>query len=669
MPLVAHDPYFSIWSNAHHPAAAWPVHWTGTNQALTGMARVDGAVYRLLGFPNGAAPAAELRATRVTPTSTRFEFAAGGVALSLEFLTPVLPQDPALLTRPVSYIVWHAAAADGAGHEVQVYFDHSAELCVHEPAQEVAWERCDAAGLRILRMGSAAQPALARVGDWTRADWGHVYLASADARAAAAIGSHERLRGAFLAGGRLPAEEVDARQPRAAGDDWPVSALAVDLGTVGAAGAPESTARALLAYDLQPAVEYLGRPLAPYWRTRYADLPAALAAAEAEFPRLQAACRAFDAELTADLERAGGADYAYIGTLAYRQALAGHGWAAAPDGRLFAFAKENTSNGCIGTVDVIYPAAPLFLLFHPDLLQANLDPVFEYAASARWRFPFAPHDLGTYPKANGQVYGGGERSEENQMPVEESGNLIILTAALCQARGDWSYAERWFPLLERWAEYLRSKGFDPENQLCTDDFTGHLAHNVNLSAKTIVALACFARLCERTGRAAPAAEYRRLAEEFVPRWAAAAGDAGGHFRLAFDRPGTWSQKYNLVWDRILGLDLFPPAMVRAELDGYAARQQAYGLPLDNRAAFTKSDWLVWTAALAPSREEFAGFLAPLARFLDETPDRVPFADWYQTDTGKARPMFARPVIGGVFVRLLADAEVWRKWAQRSRAAR
>ena len=384
-----------------------------------------------------------------------------------------------------------------------------------------------------------------------------------------------------------------------------------------------------------------------------------------EYGSLSSQCKQFDEQLMADLQRAGGEQYAQLTALAYRQAFAAHKLVADIDGTPLFFPKENFSNGCIATVDVIYPAAPLFLLFNVDLVKAMVTPVFQYASMKRWPFPFAPHDLGTYPHANGQVYGGGEVSEENQMPVEECGNMLILAYAISRAEGTAEYASRYWISLEKWARYLSEKGLDPENQLCTDDFAGHLAHNVNLSLKAILALGSYSRLCAMLGKKEEAAQYWKTAQQFARQWEQMAND-GDHYRLAFDKPGTWSQKYNLVWDRLLDLNLFPKEIARKEVAYYKSKQNPFGLPLDNRKDYTKLDWLIWTATLAERKADFEEIVSKAYAFANDTPNRVPLTDWYDTKTAKQIGFQARSVVGGVFIKMLADQSTWKKWSDRRR---
>ncbi|HEV3166307.1 MAG TPA: DUF4965 domain-containing protein [Isosphaeraceae bacterium] len=663
VPLVTHDPYFSVWSMADRPTDDWSRHWTGTVQAMWSLARIDGKPFRLLGPAPQDAPAMTMAGLEVTPTRTIYRLESGGVRITLTFTSPLLPHDLDLLARHVTYLNWDVQATDGQQHSVAIYFDATAELAVNKADQPVAWERSRAGGLEILRVGTASQPVLGKTGDNLRIDWGFFYLATPRNDGTSTVLAHaEDTRSAFAASGKLP-DADDNQMPRPASENWPVLAFAFDLGKV---GSEIASRHVLLAYDELFSVEYLGKRLRPYWRRHGMELADLLEAAERDRKALTKRCEQFDTELMADLELAGGPHYARLCALAYRQCLAAHALVEGPDGQPFLFSKENFSNGCIATVDVTYPSSPFFLLFNPALLRAQLVPVLDYARSDRWKFPFAPHDLGTYPKANGQVYGGGEKTMDAQMPVEECGNMLIMVAALAKAEGNADFAVLYWPLLTRWADYLKEKGLDPENQLCTDDFAGHLAHNTNLSLKAIVALGGYAMLGDMAGKRQEAAAYRKAAEEMARRWVTMADD-GDHYRLAFDKPGTWSQKYNLVWDKILSLGLFPPGVAEKELNFYLTHQQPFGLPLDNRSLYTKLDWIVWTATLASSRKTFDAIIEPVYQFAQRSPSRVPLTDWYWTDSGKQRGFQARSVVGGIFIKLLDDPVTWTKWRQRAAA--
>ncbi len=662
VPLLAHDPYFSVWSTADQLTDEATRHWTGAVQSLVGLVRVDGQTWRVAGvLPREQVAPLPQTGLEVWPTRTIYRFGGQGIGLTLTFLTPALPADLDVLSRPASYVIWEVRSTDGQQHEVSLYLDVSKELVVNVPRQRVVWGRYSVGGTPVLRMGSQQQPVLGESGDDLRIDWGYLYL-TAPAASGVAEAATERSAAvrSFLQNGRVP-DSDDLESDSGLPNRMPVLAYSAALGKVGAA--PVSR-HLVLAYDDLFSIEYLHRRLRPYWRRGGAGASDMLLAALREFDALAAKCRRFDEELMADLRSAGGEEYARLCVLAYRQTLAAHKLAAGLDGSPLMFAKENFSNGCIGTVDVIYPSAPFFLVFSPKMLEAQLRPLFEYASLPRWRFPFAPHDLGTYPLANGQVYGGGEISEDRQMPVEESGNMLLLTAALARSGDATALLERYWPLLSRWAAYLKQKGLDPENQLSTDDFMGHLAHNANLSLKATLALGAYGALCERTGRTDEAKTYRETAADFARRWVQLAGD-GDHFRLAFDAPGTWSQKYNLVWDRLLELDLFPAEVARKEVAFYKTKQGRYGLPLDSRKSLTKLDWLLWTATLAESPADFELFLHPVYRFI-ETPNRVPLADGHWTDDARQRNKAqARSVVGGVFIKMLATPAIRDKWQKRA----
>lgn len=657
VPLVTCDPYFSVWSFADRLTDDSTKHWTGARQALHSMIRIDGEAYRIMGRDPRDVQALPQLSLQVLPTRTIYDFEGAGVHVTLTFTTPLLPENLDVMSRPVTYLTWDVHAVDGKEHSVSLYYDNTAELVVNTPDQAVLWSREQVGDLTVLRMGTKDQPVLGKKGDDLRIDWGYLYAAApAQASVRSVLASARAAQGAFLKDGLLPSTD-DTRMPRPANDAWPVMAFTLDLGKVGA----QPTSRHLiLAYDDIYSIEYLRHRLRPYWRRKGSEAKDLLTNSAREYESLQAQCQSFDQELMEDLSRIGGAKYARLAALAYRQSLAAQKLVAGAQGDPLFFPKENFSNGCIGTVDVIYPAAPILLFLNPALLKASLVPLFDYADSAQWRFPFAPHDLGTYPLANGQVYGGGEKSEENQMPVEESGNMLLLVAAIAKIDGNADFAARYWPLLKKWAQYLREKGLDPENQLCTDDFAGHLAHNANLSLKAILALGAYAQLADLRGEKEDAALFRKTAREFASRWANMAAD-DDHYRLAFDTPGTWSQKYNLVWDGLLGLHLFPAEIARKEIAFYRTRQNRYGLPLDNRKAYTKLDWVVWSATLAESSQDFEALIAPLYDFANESPTRVPLTDWYWTTDATQVGFQARSVVGGVFIKMLADESTWKKW--------
>ncbi len=666
VPLITHNPYFSIWSDTNELTDSETRHWTGTPQPLLGVARIDGHPFRFMGRMRDV-PAMQQTALRVTMTHTRYTFQAGGVELELAFFTPTILSDLDILSRPVTYLTWTAHATDSAQHAVEVLLTASPLLAVNDSGEQVVYSRNETAAQHVLSVGSRDQRVLNRSGDNLRIDWGYFHL-SVPKDESSTLAIAENAAEDFAQKGQLP--DSDAMDgPVFANGSAPQLAVELPMGQVGTS--PVSR-HVLVSYTEGYAIQYLERNLRPWWQRNGKTVDAMLDEAAHDYETLDARGNKLDHDLLDDLTRAAGAHYAWICTLAYRQAWAAHGFVADADGQPLVFGKENFSNGSIGTVDVLYPASPMFLFLNPVLLEAEIRPLLEYSSLPNhWRFPFAPHDLGTYPLANGQTYGGGEKTEENQMPVEESGNMLLMADAVARAlsangKPDTRLAAQYWPTLTRWAEYLKQHGLDPEKQLTTDDFAGHVTHNANLALKAIDALEAYADLARLLHKDDVARKYSRTAHEYARKWIDMDKE-GDHYKLAYNSPGTWSQKYNLVWDKVLDYNLFPKSVRDSEISFYLTKLNRYGLPLDSRADYTKLDWQLWTATLADNRRAFDAIVDPIYTWTNETPSRVPMTDWYDTKTGKQVGFQARSVVGGVFVKALSDHQLTDKW--RSEAAK
>lgn len=568
----------------------------------------------------------------INATQTIYQFACGQIDLTLTFTSPLLINEPDILARPVSYITARVQSSDQSTHDVELYLGASTDIAANTPAQEIDAQQYSSNGLSILKAGTKQQPVLQKKGDDLRIDWGYMYVAvPASAKANQSVNIVTDLSNVFKTGFK--------------GNTTGKSMMLNTVVTLGRVGANVTEQLFLIGYDDLYSVQYFTQNLRPWWREKAgAGMENELSAAAKDYRTILGKCEALNILIHDDAMKAGGEKYTKLCELAYRQSMAAHKLVKGPQGETLFLSKENYSNGSINTVDITYPSAPLFLVYNPELLKGMMNGIFYYSESGRWKKPFAAHDLGTYPIANGQTYG-------EDMPVEECGNMIILTAAIARAEGNASYAAKHWETLTTWAAYLRKEGFDPANQLCTDDFAGHLARNANLSAKAIVALGGFAQLAQALGKTDIADEYKTASREMATKWMGMAAD-GDHYALTFDRKGTWSQKYNLVWDKILEMDLFPKDVFDKEIKYYLGKQNEFGLPLDSRATYTKSDWILWTSVLADNQKDFEALIGPVYKYATESSSRVPLSDWHQTTTGKMVGFQARSVVGGYFIKVL-----------------
>ena len=616
-PLVTVDPFFSIWSCADHLNDDCTRSWTELPNPILAGIIVNKKFYSMVatdmnfGMNRNKMSQADVS---VSPLTTKYVFENELARVSLSFTTPLLLDRIDIMARPVSYVAYEIESKCDEKTEIEFVFGISARCCVNNESQKVVFQKT---GFSVC-CGNTVQNPLAQTGDKVLIDWGYLHLCQRDA---------------FV----TKADEIEPIPMNCEYNPY------TDMPYI-AVKRKEKTGVIALAYDEIYPVEYFQEPLRELYTEYFDSFSDMVKAAISEYDAIKKKCDLFDEEL---MKEAGalGENYKNILTIAYRQAIAAHKLVRDKEGNLLFFSKECESNGCMGTLDVTYPSIPLFLKYNPELVNAMLRPIVKYAKTSVWPFDFAPHDVGRYPVANGQVYWGGLRYE-CQMPVEESGNMLICLGAVYKYSGKIpDVFEENRELMKQWADYLAEKGYDPDNQLCTDDFAGHLNHNCNLSLKAIVALGAYSLLSgDET--------YMDKAREYAKQWEIDAKASHDATRLTFDEPDGWSLKYNMVWDGLLQLNLFSDEVKQNETDYYMGKMNKYGVPLDCRKDYTKLDWLMWSTKIADNKEYFDKVCRSVMDMINDTMDRVPLTDWYDTTTARHVEFQHRSVVGGLYIHLL-----------------
>ncbi len=633
VPLFTVDPYFSIWSCADKLYNGCTKHWSEKPWPIFAGVYIDGVAHVVAGTDEDYKTLrSRIHQTdlQITPLSSIYTFENEIAKVKLTFTTPLLLDRLDILSRPVSYMAYEVEVKKEAVEDVQFVFGISSQGCVNRHDQNIAFKKTPVS----LSCGNIVQNPLAESGDRVTIDWGYLHLCDKDAY----IAGPPKMHGGIQAIGRSTdtrkiTHNFSLNKIYNAHSDMPYLYTVKD----------ELSGVIAVAYDEIKPIEYFYTQVDEYYTKYFDSFEDMVKAAVKEYPAIKKMCDEFDSRLLAESQKLS-ETYAYITSLAYRQAIAAHKLIEDTEGNIVFLSKEDDSNGCIGTLDVTYPSIPLFLKYNPELVKGMLRPIIKYANSEEWTFDFTPHDVGRYPIANGQVYGNNKF--KYQMPVEEAGNMLLCLAAVKKYKnGDTELFDANKELMTGWVNYLLEYGYDPADQLCTDDFAGRLARNCNLSLKAILGIAAYADLSGDTS-------YMETARQWAKNWEKDAKADHIGTRLTFDKGESWSMKYNIVWDNLLGYGIFSDEVKKNEIKVYAEKMNRYGVPLDSRATFTKIDWLMWSTCIWDDKEYFDQVCDAITNMLNETTDRVPMTDWYDTKTAEYRAFINRSVVGGLFINLL-----------------
>lgn len=654
-PLFVKDPYFSIWSNGDVLNQSETINWYGEVDSLEGIIRVDGKTYTFLG--TSKLERLEQFDLEVTAFKTSYKFRKDDFVLEIDFVSPLPLNDLETLSCPVCYMDYRFISENK--HDIEVGLIMHQGWCYNKVTTQnkVRGGVLELEGLETSWFGLRRQLFLSQANDAFKADWGYFYLAGKNA-----YFGDNNTKEAFYHGKREYSLWEDE-------DRWIF------------ASSDELKDTIYIGHDDQIAIVYFDEYLKTYYFRNGKSIFDALLETKAHHDELNEKLEQFDRELKEETSKIS-KDYYNVCVASLRQSIAAHKLVENKKGEKLFLSKECCSNGCIGTVDVSYPSIPLYLIYNPELVKGMLVPIFDFARMPVWKYDFAPHDVGTYPHCFGQEYGLMRKKEvqnfdfakknyrldtmppvfqypatfdaydfDLQMPVEECGNMIIMTYAYCKYQNDFSYAKANYDLLKKWSRYLVEYGLVPANQLCTDDFAGHVAKNINLSIKATVGIRLFAEISKELNEEDNYLDALKTSKEFS-EFIENHSNERGYLPLSYEENDEmFSLKYNLAFDKLFDLHIFSDELYNREFKEYKKHVNEFGIPLDSRKEYTKSDWMLWVASFSDD-ELKDEIISSVNHYLEYSYDRLPFSDWYETVDSRLHYFRNRTVQGGNFFPLL-----------------
>ncbi|KAF7719040.1 Uncharacterized protein PECH_000222 [Penicillium ucsense] len=639
-PLAVRSPYLSAWIPGND-VASLPSHnaqfWEGNKLIWSVIARVDGVAYNLFGvaFPPNGTQSAVVTEAVYTSSHTIFTVTAGSRNFTLDFFSPVSPKNYLRQSLPFSYLTVTVAAGDSSS--VQIYSDIDASW-TGQPGH-ARWSFSQNASTSVYEI-QAVNTATFSENNQGQALWGSAVYASRPTDSSffsSASGPSLSIRESFINSGSL----TDTH------DEWSstgVVAFAHDLGTTTDA----STVTFAIGHVRKESIDFLGQTQTGYYRAAYPEVVGAVSHFLDDYEDANAESVKFD-QLIQDTGAYsyGNNDYSDILALSVRQVYGGIELTIPSESldvkEVRAFIKEISSDGNINTVDVIYATFPIFYVLSPEFLKLLLTPVFEYMGSSAYTKLYAVHELGAnYPNATGHPADGEE------MPIEESGNMIILTYAYQIATGQTDLAETYSAQLKQFADYLFENGLYPASQLSLNDALGALANQTNLAVKAAVGLATYGALSAQSN-------YTAAGKDFAGKiWTGHLGtDVNGtHFLIQYGEE-PWFLVYNHYPDLLFNLDTFPEEAYNATAHFYPTVRKTDGVPLDGAISWGQTNWQSFVAATVrgPTRNLF---IDDLHRYISNGLNSAPFSDRYWVEAGdgfsagQEYAFRARPTLGSHF---------------------